>query len=190
MGSHLIDLPFWALDLRWPTSVEAQGEPREDETYPKWLTVCWEHPAIGDRGPVKLFWYDGGKQPPTPEGIDLEKWKIGVIFVGEKGTLVADYGRCVLLPEDKYKDFPVPQPQIPVSPGQQKEWLAACKTGSPSLCNFDYAGVLIENNLLGCVAFRVGKRLQWDAANLKATNCPEADRFIRKQYRRGWELPG
>jgi predicted dehydrogenase len=190
MGSHLIDLPFWALDLRWPTSVEAQGDPREDETYPRWLTACWEHPARGDRGPLKLFWYDGGKRPPTPEGIDLEKWKIGCIFVGEKGTLVADYGRCVLLPVDKYKDFPAPEPKIPPSPGQQQEWVRACKTGSPTLCNFDYAGALVEHNLLGCVAFRVGKKLQWDAAALKATNCPEADRFIRKQYRRGWELPG
>lgn len=187
MGSHLIDLPFWALDLRHPTTVEAEGDPRDDETYPRWLKARWQHPARGPRPAVTVFWYDGKQRPPTPPGIDLTGWSIGVIFIGSQGTLVADYGRRVLLPEDRYKGFQPPPPSIPPSPGQQKEWLAACTTGSPTLCNFDYSGALVEHNLLGCAAFRLGKKLEWDAVNLKATNCPEADRFIRKQYRKGWE---
>jgi hypothetical protein len=70
--------------------------------------------------------------------------------------------------------------------GHHEEWIHACKTGEPTLCNFDYSGALVEHNLLGTVAFRTGKKLEWDAEHLKATNCPEADRFIRKSYREGW----
>jgi predicted dehydrogenase len=187
MGSHEIDLPFWALDLRYPLTAEAEGDPRENETYPRWLKARWEHPAKGKRPAVTVCWYDGGKRPPQPEGIDLTTWKIGCIFKGDKGTLVADYGRNILLPEAKFKDFQRPKPFIAKSLGHHEEWVHACKTGAPTLCNFDYSGALIEHNLLGCVAFRVGKKLQWDPVHLKATNCPEADRYLRKQYRKGWE---
>jgi hypothetical protein len=191
MGSHLIDLPFWALKLRDPVSVEAEGEPRSDESYPHWLIARWEHPAAGDRPGLTLTWYDGVKRPPSPEGEDLQRWGIGVMFVGAQGTLVADYGRLVLLPKDKYKDFQPPPQTIPPSVGHYQEWLLGCKTGSPTLCNFDYSGKLVEHNLLGAVAFRVQKKLQWDAARGKATNCPEADQFIRPPYREGWVLdPG
>ena len=110
------------------------------------------------------------------------------MFVGDKGTIVADYGRRVLLPGDKFKDFQAPKPSIPPSPGHHLEWLAACKTGSPTLCNFDYGGRLVENLLLSIVACRVKNRLDWDPVHLKATNCPEADQFIRKQYREGWSV--
>jgi len=79
---------------------------------------------------------------------------------------------------------------IPPSLGHHQEWIVACKTGKPTLCNFDYAGAMIENNLLALVAYRVGQKLEWDAQNLKATNCPEADKYIRKQYREGWTLNG
>ena len=117
MGSHLIDLPFWALKLREPTAVEASGAYRSTETYPQWLTVRWEHPATAERPGLTLTWYDGGKYPPSPPGIDLTKWGIGVLFVGEKGQLVADYGRKVLLPAEKFKDFKPAKPTIPPSLG-------------------------------------------------------------------------
>ena len=188
MGSHLIDLPWWALKLRHPLTAQAEGEPRSDESYPHWLKVVWEHPARGDMPPVKLFWYDGGKKPPPPPDDDLRRWGNGILFVGDKGYLLADYGRRVLLPKARFKDFQPPKPWIPASPGHHREWLLGCKTGSPTLCNFDYSGTLIENNLLGTVAFRVGKKLKWDAENLKAVGCPEADRFIRRKYREGWSL--
>ena len=116
------------------------------------------------------------------------KWGIGVLFVGEKGQLVADYGKRVLLPKEKYADFKPPEPWIAPSAGHHREWILGCKTGSPTLCNFDYSGALIEHNLLGNVAFRVGQKLTWDAENLKATNCPEAEKYIRKEYRKGWEI--
>jgi predicted dehydrogenase len=188
MGSHLIDLPFWALKLREPSAVEASGAFRSTETYPQWLTVRWEHPATAERPGLTLTWYDGGKYPPSPPGIDLTQWGIGVLFVGEKGQLVADYGRKVLLPAEKFKDLKPAKPTIPPSLGHYAEWLLGCRTGAPTLCNFDYSGMLVEHNLLGTVALRVGKKLTWDAAAMKAAGCPEADPFIRRQYRKGWTI--
>jgi predicted dehydrogenase len=189
MGSHIIDLPFWALELQTPTTVEAEGPlPVRPETYPDSLKVRWTHPARGNRPALTLTWYDGKQWPKSPEGVDLSKWHLGTMFVGEKGTLVADYGHYVLLPEAKFQDFQTPQPWIAPSLGHHEEWIHACKTGEPTLCNFDYSGALVEHNLLGTVAFRAGKQLEWDAEHLTATNCPEADRLIRKSYREGWAI--
>jgi predicted dehydrogenase len=189
MGSHIIDLPFWALELQAPETVEAEGPlPVRAETYPDYLTVRWEHPARGKRPPVKLTWYDGKQRPKSPEGVDLTKWHLGVMFVGDKGTLVADYRKWILLPEREFKGFQPPTPWLAPSVGHHQEWIQACKTGSPTLCNFDYSGALVEHNLLGTVAFRIGKKFQWDPVNLKARNCPEADQFIRRPYREGWTL--
>jgi len=189
MATHILDLATWALDLQFPTSVEADSNPKRGypEVYPEWLTVRWEFPAHGKQGPVTMFWHDGGKKPPSPEGVDLKQWGIGVLFVGDKGMILADYGRRMLLPKDKFKDFQPPKPWIPASIGHHQEWVRACKTGEPTLCNFDYSGRLNENLVLGTVACRVGEKLQWDAKNLRATNCPAADKFIRKEYRGGWK---
>jgi predicted dehydrogenase len=191
MGSHLIDLPFWALKLRDPLTIAAEGTPLRKETYPEWLMVHWEHPARGDMPACTLHWYDGIQRPkvPTP-GHDLNAWGIGVLFVGDQGLLLADYGRRILLPEEKFKGFQPPQPSIEPSLGQHKEWIHGAKTGAPTLCNFDYSGKLVENNLLGTVAFRTGKKLAWDAKAMKATNCPEADPYIKPAYREGWVLEG
>ena len=192
MGSHVIDLAFWAMELRDPLTVEAHGDPEvaSPHTNPHWLVVTWEHSATERRGPVTLTWYDGIQRPPSPEGEDLSKWGLGVMFVGEQGTLLADYGRRVLLPQEKFKDFQPPEPTIPPSRGHYAEWIHACKTGEPTTCNFDYSGKLIEHNLLGNVAYRTGKKLQWDPNQLKASNAPEADAFIRRPYREGWTLEG
>jgi len=193
MGSHLIDLPFWALELKYPATVEAEGDPPKPhpETNPHWLIARWQHEKRGD-GPhqqaVTVIWYDGRKRPPVPRDYDLSKWSIGVVFVGDDGMLVADYSKHVLLPEDKFKDYKRPPRSIPPSPGHYREWIAACRGGPPAQCNFEYAGWLIEHNLLGNVAYRVGKKLQWNATGLKAANAPEADRYIRKEYRPGWEI--
>ncbi len=190
MGSHLIDMAFWALDLRQPTTVEGRGSAVHPVTCPKWLTATWEHPARGDRGPVKLMWYDAEKRPKSPPGIDLTQWGIGTMFVGDKGKLVADYGKHYLLPKKDYRDFVAPkkQDEIPASKGHYNEWIHACKTGAPTLCNFDYSGMLIEHNLLANVAYRVGKKLKWDPDALKATGCPQADQYIRREYRKGWTI--
>ena len=196
MGSHMIDMAYWGLDLQLPTSCEAKGTPVSSDTCPQWLTAEWDHPANGWRPAIKLYWYDGGKKPGMPaEAFDREKLFKGVLFKGDKGWLLADYGLRILMPKQNAGDMthyksPKPDELIPPSLGHHKEWIVACKTGKPTTCNFDYSGALVENNLLALVAYRVGKKLEWDAGNLKATNCPEADKYIRKTYRKGWVLNG
>jgi predicted dehydrogenase len=114
MGSHTIDLPFWALELQYPTTVEAEGPlPVRAETYPDFLKVRWEHPARGSRPPLTLTWYDGKQRPKSPEGVDLWKWSMAMMFIGDKGTLLADYSRRILLPQRDFKDFQAPAPSIP-----------------------------------------------------------------------------
>jgi len=188
MGSHLIDLPFWALELQCPTSVEATGSPVNPYTNPTWLVATWEHPARGSRPVLKLTWHDAEKRPESLPGIDLTQWKIGVMFIGDAGKLLADYSKHILLPDKDYRGFEPPKNQIKPSPGHYAEWILACKTGAPTLCNFDYSGSLIEHNLLANVAYRTGQKLEWDWKNLKAIGCPKADQYIRREYRKGWTI--
>ncbi len=188
MACHYMDLPFWALELRHPLTVEAQGPPVHPESAAEWLIVRYEFPARGSMPPVTLTWYDGGKRPPHFAEGKLPKWGDGVLFVGEKGMLLCDYNRRVLLPEKDFAGYQPPAPYIPDSIGHHAEWIEACKTGKPTTCNFDYSGALTEAVLLGVVAYRTGKKLQWDARRLRAVNAPEAEKFIRKTYRKGWRL--
>jgi len=188
MACHIMDLAFWALKLRHPTTVEANGPAVDPEGCAEDLSVRYEYPARGDMPPLKLTWYDGTRQPEFPAGYNIPVGGIGVLFVGKDGILRADYGSRNLYPEEKFKDFKAPAPTIPSSIGHHKEFFEACKNGGPTTCNFDYAGALTEAVLLGNVAFRTGKKLEWDAAKLKATNCPEADQYIRREYRQGWTL--
>ena len=192
-GCHFMDLPFWALDLHHPTSIEAEGPPVHPESTPTSLIVRYQFPARVKEGtkwsPLKLTWYHGGKYPTeliTPD--QHKKWGNGVMFVGSKGQLISDYGRHVLLPEKDFEGFVKPQPFIQDSIGHHREWIEAIKTGGTTTCRFDYSGPLTETALLGNVAYRVGKKLEWDFASMKATNCPEADEFIQHQYRRGWKI--
>ncbi|MFH1924827.1 MAG: gfo/Idh/MocA family oxidoreductase, partial [Planctomycetota bacterium] len=189
-GCHYMDLPFWALDLKYPTSVEAQAPVApHSETAAPVLTVRYEFPARGDLAPVTMTWRNGaGNVPPIIQEKNLPNWGSAVLFVGEKGMLLADYSKHQLLPEADFSGFQAPEPTIPASVGHHKEWINACKTGSPTTCNFGYSGPLTETALLGDVSYRAQSKLQWDAENLKATNCPAADNFIQREYRQGWSL--
>lgn len=189
MGCHYIDLAFWALKLRHPLTVEAEGPPVNEHGAPPGLIVTWTFPERGPLPPVKLMWYHGDRRPALLREGKLGKWEgNGVLFIGDRGMLAADYGRHRLLPEDQFRDFRPPAPTLAPSIGHHKEWIESIKTGVPSLCNFDYSGTLAECVLLGNVAYRVGERIEWDAGSLKAKNCPGADRFIRREYRKGWSL--
>jgi predicted dehydrogenase len=189
MACHYMDLPFWTLDLRYPLTIEAEGPPVHPESAPTWLIVRYEFPARQDKPPVKLTWYHGGKRPAyfNEEG-KMPKWGDGVLFVGAKGMLIADYTKYVLLPEKDFVGFTPPTPYIPESIGHHKEWIEACKTGGPTTCNFDYSGALTETVLLGNVAYRSGKKIEWDAKNLTIANASEAMKFIQRPYRQGWDL--
>ena len=187
-GCHYMDLPFWALQLRHPTTIEAKGSEVKPENTAERLTVDYEFPQRNNLCPVRLTWYNGGELPSVLSQNNLPLWSTGVLFIGQKGMLMANYGDRKLFPEADYAEFQPPRPWIPSSIGHHWEWITACKTGSETTCNFDYGGALTETVHLGNVSFRLGQKLQWDAKNLKVKNCPEADKYIRRQYRKGWKL--
>ena len=191
MGCHMIDLPFTALDLKYPLTVEAESEkPAHEESAPGWLISKWTFGARGDLPPVHLTWYDGnaGKRPPLQKEHNMPDWPEATIFVGSKGMMIADYGRFKLLPEDRFEG--IRRPRLAQKPSHMQDWIEACKTNDPLRpgTNFGYSGPLTETVLLGTVAFRAGEKLEWDAKNLKVTNCHDANRFTRRSYRKGWMI--
>ena len=193
MAVHNADPAFFALDLGAPTAVEAQTSPVNDETLPIWNIITFEFPAKGDRPAVKMVWYDGAKLPPTPP--ELEGRKLadnGILFVGDKGKLLggSHAGTPRLLPESRQKEYGRPPKSLPRSPGHHKEWIEACKARKPedARSGFWYAGPFVEALLVGNLAVRLGKRVEWDAKTLRSPNCPEADNLISKFYRAGWEI--
>jgi len=188
LGSHWLDLPFWALQLQSPLTIEALGVAPNSEIAPASMSVDYEYGQRGDLPPVKVSWYQGTEKPAIWKSAGIPQWSSAALFVGDEGMLLSDYGKHMLLPEEKFADFQRPEPFIPKSLGHHAEWIHACKTGEPTTCNFEYSGWLTEANHLGNVAYRVGKKLQWDAKNLKASNAPEAEPLIRRQYRPGWKL--
>lgn len=188
LGSHWIDLPFWALKLHAPASIEASGPPAHREIAPASMQAKYEYAASGDQPALTLTWYQGTMKPPIWARGEIPQWPSGVLFVGDKGMLLTDYGKHVLLPEEKYKDFTRPPQSIPPSIGHYAEWINACKTGGPTTCNFNYSGWLTEANHLGNVAYRVGKKLVWDADKMRATNAPEVEPLLKRSFRPGWKL--
>ena len=205
MACHHMDLPFWALGLRRPTSVEARGPEVHGEYSPRWLIVDYHFAArsretAGHGGflgktsknpggpPVHLTWYHGGKRPPEVLEGKAPNWGAGSLLVGEKGMLMTDYNRHRLLPEKDFTDFEPPAAFIPDSVGHHAEWVDACRSGGPTTCNFSYAGALTEAVLLGNVSHRCGSKLEWEAEKLEATNTDAAAEYVRQYHRRGWEV--
>ena len=152
------------------------------------MTETYTYEKQGEQPATTLKWYQGTYKPKLWVDKKIPQWGSGMLFVGTKGMLLSDYGKHVLLPTDEFKDFIRPEQTIPASRGHHAEWIHACKTGEPTTCNFEYAGWLTEANHLGNVAYRAGQKLIWDAKTMKATNCPNADQFIHREYRSGWKL--
>jgi len=194
MACHIIDAPFLALKLGYPTSVRAVSTEVNNETAPLASVIEYQFPARGGMPPVKLVWYDGELRPPLPAdakpGRRLGSRNGGTLFVGDKGNLACGcYGRSPrLVPETMMKEYQRPAETLPRSVGHHKEWIEACKGGKPAGSNFDYSGPLTETVLLGNLAIRSGKPLEWDGANMKVTNVPEANDYVRREYRKGWTL--
>jgi predicted dehydrogenase len=188
LGSHWVDLPFWALKLDHPLTIEAFGPKPHPEIAPASMKVTYQYGQRGKLSPVQLTWYQGTEKPQIWKDAGIPQWNSGVLFIGDKGMLLSDYGKHVLLPESQFADFKRPDPFIPKSLGHHAEWIHACKTGEPTTCNFEYAGWLTEANHLGNVAFRAGKKLEWDAQKLRAKNAPEIEPLIHRKYRKGWKL--
>jgi hypothetical protein len=188
LGSHWNDLPFWALRLDAPRSIVGSGPPPHPEIAPASMTATYEYGARGDMPPVKLVWYQGAPKPPQWNEKLIPQWGSGVLFVGDKGMILADYAKHQLLPEKEFAGFVPPPPSIPESIGHHKEWIHACKTGAPTTCHFGYSGPLTEANHLGNVAYRVGQKIEWDTAAKRITNIADANRFLQRAYRNGWKL--
>ncbi|MFP6762334.1 MAG: gfo/Idh/MocA family oxidoreductase, partial [Planctomycetaceae bacterium] len=188
LGSHWIDLPFWALKLDAPVTIEAFGPEPHPEIAPASMSAVYTYGERGDLPACTLSWYQGSHKPEIWKQGGIPKWNSGVLFIGDKGMLLSDYGKYRLLPADRFTDFQPPEKFIPDSPGQHQQWLNACRTGEPTDSPFSYSGPLTEANHLGNVAFRAGKKLEWDVKNMTATNCPEAAEFLGREPRQGWSL--
>jgi len=196
MGSHTMDLAWNAIDAQLPTSAEGKGDPFNPDVTPVALTMQFEHPANDWRPAIRVSWYQGGHMPDSPAPyLDLKKIGHGAMFEGSKGTLVADFNTRVLLPARDKADMTYYKPRatadlIPPLGEYQKEWINACKGSLKTSCDFEYAGNMIEQMLLGLVAYRVGRKLGYDGAAGRVTDNPEANALLERKYRPGWTLNG
>jgi predicted dehydrogenase len=191
LGSHRNDLPWWALKLDAPLTIEPLTGPKpHHDIAPASMSVKYTFASRGDGYPaVEHTWYQGTEKPKIWHDKKIPQWANATLFIGEKGMVISDYGKHALLPEDKFKNFERPERWIEPSPGQMAEWIRACKGEGPeALCNFAYAGPLTEANHLGNVAYRAQKKLEWDAKNMKFPNAPEAEKYLGRTYRKGWKL--
>lgn len=199
MGAHIIDQPFWALDLGQPDKIQASSTPFNEAAFPKGSTVHYEFPAKNDRPPVRLTWYDGGLLPPRPDNIEegrqLGSSGGGMIFYGTDGTLMADvYGdNPRFIPESDINRIGEPDRTIPESPGIHAEWVNAIKNGGEASSNFEYAAALTEMMLVGNVAVKFSDRhqkLEYDAENMRFTNLDDANEWLNRrknEFRPGWK---
>jgi predicted dehydrogenase len=193
MGIHNAAMPFAALDLGPPSAAEIVATSGlKLETFPAWSRVKLEFSARGGRGPMTMYWYDGGQKPSANLVGGRKLADNGAIVVGTKGTLSSvewTGGDWALLPEDRFRDFKRPHSSLPRAPEQShhQEWLRACRGGPPAFCRFDgFAARLTETMLVANLALRTGKNLRWDAETMTATGCPEAAPFIKRDNRAGW----
>ena len=182
------DLPFWALKLDAPKTIEAIGDKPHREIAPASMTAIYEYGPRGDLPACKVSWYQGTHKPQIWKDKGIPQWGSGILFVGDKGMVLSDYDKHLLLPEEQFKDFVRPEQFIPNSPGQHQEWLLAIQNGTLTGSPFSYAGLLTIANHLGNVAFRSNQKLEWDAKTFRATNCPQADEFIKRTPLAGWSL--
>jgi len=189
LGGQWLDLVYWALKLNQPRTISAYGPPPNEDLAPASMSANYFFGVRSDMPSLKVSWHQGLNKPPILQKGKIPSWENGVLFVGDEGMLLADADKYILLPEENFRGFKPPQPSIPAPKSHFAEWIEACKEGKPTGCNFDYASTLTEIIQLANVAYRVGKMLQWDPVNLRATNCPNAESLIINNFRKGWELP-
>lgn len=205
MGAHLIDQPYTSLGLTYPTSIVASSSPwgggaQTPATYPMATMVQFEYPSVGKRGPVKLFWYDGGLMPPRPAMLPDEAPMNnpgsdggGGVFIGEKGIMFYEtYGnKPRIFPENIAKKADALPKTLPrVTTSHEMNWVAAAKGEAKASSPFSQAAPLTETMLLGIAALRAGqgRKVLYDGANMKITNIADANQYLTRVYRKGWEL--
>jgi len=196
MGSHTMDLAWNAIDAGLPSSAEGKGDPFNPDVTPVKLETHFDIPANDWRSAIRVSWYQGGALPESPARfIDLKKIDHGALFEGSKGCLVADFNSRLVFPRGNQADLSYYKPRtkdtlIPPLGDFQRQWINACKGDLKTSCDFDYGGKMIEMMLLGMVAYRVGKKISYDGAAGRVTDCSEANDFLRRTYRPGWTLNG
>ena len=184
MGCHKLSTVFKALKLAHPTSVEAKCDDLNAEIYPRRFEIHYEFPARDGMPPVKLSWYNGGLLPPPPKYLEPGRKMAGDLYIGETGALMGHR----IVPESRMQDYGPPPKVLPRSVGHDKEFVDACRGGEPAGSDFvAHSGLLTETALLGNVALRAGKRLEWDGPNCKITNDAEAKALLHRKYREGWK---
>lgn len=184
-GCHILDIPFWALGLRYPKRVDASGPEVDADRTPKSMLCHFEFPTSNQDAPVKLHWGHG--TPQILSKLGLKGNGCNNLFIGEKGMLLCGFDKRELLPADEFADFKEPEKFIPDSPGFYREWIDACKGGPAATCNFDYSGPMAETVLLGNVAYRAGG-FAWDSKNLSTGQNEKAQSLIKESYRKGWDV--
>ncbi len=211
MGCHIIDPLFWALKLRYPTSVEAsvskywhaffEESQAKNEMFPRSTIVRFTFPAREGMPEVDVTWWDGGLMPARPHALELGRRMGdndgGILLIGDDGAIMANcYGESPrLVPEERMKSYKRPAKTLPRIPsgkdGHEQDWIRACKGGGPPpSSNFEYSGPLSEAVLMGNLAVRFpGRQLLWDGEAMKITNDADADAYVRRSYREGWQLP-
>jgi predicted dehydrogenase len=199
MGSYSYDTIFRVLKLEAPVSVQASSTDRYDETYPMASIIHYDFAARGDMPPVRFTWYDGGLKPPRPDELEKDRpFKAqgqeedeGLLFIGDRGKILCGFngGHPALIPQSRMDAYKQPAKTLPRSPGNEREWLDACKGGKVKPGgNFEFEGMVTETLLLGNVAVRSGEKFTWDRPTMKANNSDFAQNYIRPERRSGWEL--
>lgn len=197
MGVHNLDPAFWGLELGLPRSAVLRAAGTATSASPAaWNVIEMDFPARGKRPPVKLWFYDGNQLPPEDLFMGEPIPSNGSLIVGSRGTLftrtwhggATDQDMFLLLPRKTFAQFTAPPLSLPRAADHHQEWIQACKGGPRTQAPFEYAAVLTEALLVGLLAQRTGQPIQWDAARMKAKGLPQADRYIRPDFRRGWEL--
>ncbi len=199
MGAHLLDHPFWSLDLGYPTTIETVSTPFNQISYPDATVTYYEFPARGAKPPVKLTWYDGNLTPPRPEELDepLDR-QGGILFIGTKGKMLQDtYGlNPRLLPKTLHDSVPKPKQVLARVPfgmagGHEMNWIDAIRGKQTISSPFSFAARLTEVMLLGIASLRAGTKIHYDAANMRITNTPPTEGpnyndLLTREYRTGW----
>ena len=210
MGYYSLWVVFEALKLGVPFSVEAMSNKTctiKDQvsvkvdnswSFPTSCAIRFKFAARGDMPALDLVWYDGGMRPPTPGELEAQNKELaaeGMMFVGDRGKILSGFNlqNPQILPEANMRAYQGTQPAAVVRGGGGRapgvrEWLTACKGGAPSPGNFLNAAAISETFNLGVVALRAGRRIQYDAENMRITNIPEANKYLYREYRKGWEL--
>lgn len=189
-GCHILDIPFWALQLKYPTRVDLDVVPAvkdiDPQRTPKSMKTRMEFPAEKGHGALTLHWWHGSmKEVFKKHNTDSHG---NTLFIGEKGTIAAGFDGYRVKLNDGSKPE-TPEQTIARSPGFHKEWINACKDGPRSSCDFvNYTGPLAEAVLLANAAFRSGGGFDWDAKAFKASGNNKVEQYIVSDFRKGWKV--